>query len=541
MSDFAIKAKEDKGSQHVTVSEKYTPLIYHTTVQLQSGISVHIPNSQVPPTNTMRNKNYFRYTSSGDLSTVLQNGSSIYVQITRGTGSGPCSGPTYLRLILQNNTGAALQTVDAYTMIDRVEYQSPQGQQIQIISGRELRSLFCRLYDREHFRRLCKSANMNEYYSVKAPPMAAGEIRILYFPLEANPWSTGGLFLPAVSGDQNVYIYFKSPQYTLLSGSGLPTLTQCQIDVTMDYIPESYYNAIMNDHKKIAHQYFYCFPRRQTFSLNLAPSTMYQIYLNGIRGDVSLLDIFLHPQPNTPYDYTNFLPIDNFQIYNQEGLEISSLYPNEDARDRLVINPELFPSDYTLYRNYYSWQFPSEDGSAINYFTHARALGAYIFTTHEYIQFTTPAAGQYEIQVIAANSAPTSGVFSLTWTNEYGFSSTTTPLSYNATNATIQAAVQSLWNFDGQVTVTGSLNPGLSFTFGGNYQCRSLYNIGAVLSCNSLNLQIGGTPVLCFNVLSQTGINGFPTGVTACVFGVTAWTTGIYQLNTNGDIDARQS
>lgn len=88
-------------------------------------------------------------------------------------------------------------------------------------------------------------------------------------------------------------------------------------------------------------------------------------------------------------------------------------------------------------------------------------------------------AGTSEVQTITPSVAPDAGTFTITF---YGF--TTTALNYNASGATITAAMEALPSVgSGGVVVTGTLASALTLTFGGNL---AQTNLDAVTATSSL-------------------------------------------------------
>jgi hypothetical protein len=70
-----------------------------------------------------------------------------------------------------------------------------------------------------------------------------------------------------------------------------------------------------------------------------------------------------------------------------------------------------------------------------------------------------------EAQTVTITGGPTGGTFTLTWSGQ-----TTTAIAYNATAATVQAALVALSNIaPGDVTVTGAAGGPYTVTFGGAY------------------------------------------------------------------------
>lgn len=79
-----------------------------------------------------------------------------------------------------------------------------------------------------------------------------------------------------------------------------------------------------------------------------------------------------------------------------------------------------------------------------------------------------------DVQTVTINGAPTGGTFTLTFTDNTGTAQTTAPIVYNATAATVQAALLALSNI-------GSVNVAVSGSAGGPYTVTFQQSLGATL------------------------------------------------------------
>lgn len=98
---------------------------------------------------------------------------------------------------------------------------------------------------------------------------------------------------------------------------------------------------------------------------------------------------------------------------------------------------------------------------------------------------STNVAGQSEVQTITITGTPTGGTFTLTYRGQ-----TTSAIAYNATNSTVDAALEALSTIGaGNVTVTGGPGPGTPYvvTFASALAAKAIYPLTAA---NSLT---GGT------------------------------------------------
>jgi hypothetical protein len=538
MTDFASKNASNVNIQTFSLHDKYMPDSHtHATVDTMSGLKLNLKTSQIPAINIYRNNNQaWRYQSNGDLSTILTTGGEVLIQIDRSSGSGP-SHEVYLRMIITNNTGAEVEMVDCYSMLENIEFQTPSGQQIQQFTGRELRSLAVRFFDRDHWRRTAKIVNSNQNYG-KGFRLAIGELRLFYVPLIGQFLSTGNYFCPHTDGDINVYVRFKPQSLSVVNGTA-PTLTQLQLDVKQEYMKPVDRDRMSLSHKTVPHHYFILFPKRQVWNQILNANTAYDFYLNGIKGDVCFID-FAIVRSKTGYEQRNFVPIGDFQIFNNEGDQITSQNPIESDRYRYSIAPEIFPSDYTLFQPYYSYSFASEDGSPMSVVYNAMKLGSYPFTTHERLLIHTGPAGTSEVVNISPGTTFNAGQLQIVWETPFG-TSTSNPITWNATNATVKAEIEKIIGFEGTVTLTGvsiADNSGINITFGGAYTGLNLYGRGFRFKIDGYDSN-GGTGPCPFSVnLVTAGVEGIISG-SNYILEVTAWCTGILKVSTNGQLEVK--
>lgn len=114
----------------------------------------------------------------------------------------------------------------------------------------------------------------------------------------------------------------------------------------------------------------------------------------------------------------------------------------------------------------------------------------------------SPPAGTNEVQSATITGSPTGG----TYTFSYG-GQTTIPIAYNASNATVQSALEGLsWFNPGDVTVTGTATARV-ITFGGNYAST---NVGQITPTN-IALTGGTSP----NITTATTTQGARTAKSA--------------------------
>jgi hypothetical protein len=143
------------------------------------------------------------------------------------------------------------------------------------------------------------------------------------------------------------------------------------------------------------------------------------------------------------------------------------------------------------------------------------------------------ATGTSEVQTATIGGTPTGGTFTLTLAGQ-----TTTAIAFNATAATVQAALAALSNVGtGNVTVTGSAGGPYTITFGGVLAAE---DIPALTHTDSLTG--GSSPAVTIATSTAGGNAHYPNGYipSGCAIGkVTA--TGLFGPYDDSASDGRQT
>jgi hypothetical protein len=125
-------------------------------------------------------------------------------------------------------------------------------------------------------------------------------------------------------------------------------------------------------------------------------------------------------------------------------------------------------------------------------------------------------AGTNEVQTVTITGTPTGGTFTLTFAAQ-----TTTPIAFNATAATVRAALEALSSLDvGDITVTGSAGGPWTVTFN-----PALGNVPA-MTADGTGLTGGTTPTVVVATTTQ-GVAGDQTGYRAPQVGVASNPNGV--------------
>jgi len=441
-----------------------------------------------------------------------------------------------LRLVIQNNTGASCDLVDMAHLLQEIEFNSPSGQQIQLIRGDELYDLLVRYYSNDEWPRIARMINSNNQYG-RGKIIPNGVTRTFFLPLLGCFLENCGIYVPAVDGDLNCYIRFKQSSASVVSGSA-PTLLELNLDCQVEQLDSKKRSHYIQRYRSKVHHYYYPFVRRQTITQTLSANTKYSLNLSSIKGDVVFIDFRIRESlvGNRLRDYA---PIASFNYYNNEGDQLLGQNDISSDFNRLIMQPNYFPSGFSENNNIFTGVFPIEDSAPIHLIMNGSKLGSYPFTTYERLEFTTTGAGVNEVQrCVVAGGVGASGTYFINWQTPFGVESTPA-LAYNSTTAQIKSAIEALQSFDGTVTVGATLdqivNP-VTFTFSGNYGFKELFNNNYKLIVRNNSVQTGlGIQFQYDNIIVTSGQTGINSGASHTI-DIVAYTTSLLELGTNGSI-----
>lgn len=500
---------------------------------------MNLPEFQIPvvnPNAIVTNTWNFPADSSSRL--ALQNPGVYQIKISRGQGSGKTSGKVWLRMNITNSDGAAVQTVPAPFFFNLVQFQTPGGDTIQNRFPFDLWFAMIATASMEEWQSLsdlvCAS---NNYQS--GQNFAAGETKDVWIPLVGNPYSCGEIPTRELEGDSICYLTFAPPSSTIESGSttGL-VINSMALVFEMQQLDESLLKALDSEYEDITHSFMYPWVMQQDFTQTWTASTQYTLQLTGINGDVVFFVLVMRKSA-AAWDAYHGMPIKEFQFQNQEGIAISGSAFIPEAYNRWGQATRWFLGTWMQDRRYYTWVFAAKDSSAVEFLACGRKNGAFGFTGNEQLVLTTAPAGTNEVITFAQSpsvaSNPTGGSILFSWTDEYGQTFFSTPVTPAATSAALlKAAIEAIPNFEGEVTVAvtagGATAPQtFTVTFINNYGNRNLTGKGYNLHVEGVYLTAAGAATY-FPTTTTPGVRGITSGNTYTL-SVYGYSTAILSLS----------
>jgi len=540
MTDFYNKLDSQSNVHNVTIHEQHmnNDVHGHTIIKTHGNKNINLKNSQIVEMDIHRNYNLWRYNSKSDLSTLLSNAGQGHIQIDRSSGSGHIKN-VWLRLVVQNNTGSDCLLNSIPLCIREIEITSPNGTSIQIIRGDELWKNICRMYSEDEFRRVSQMINTNKIFG-KGRIIADGEQKTYFLPLLGCFLECCEIYPAFIDGDLNCYIRFANTNVSVLSGSS-PTIQELSLDIQMEQISSKKRAMMLQKHKSVPHHYFLPYSRNQRVTQTLNASTTYSINLSSLKGDVVWID-FIIREDITGNSSRNYAPITNFRLLNNEGDEISGQNLIYSNFNKLIQQPNYFPSYFSEYKNIYSFVFSIEDSAPVHLLMSGQKLGSYPFTTYERLEFTCPSAGVNEILNLTVTALSVSGAYRFKWQtpNSVEYSDS---LAFDATPAIMASTVENMSSFDGDIAFSTSHDAGLTVqaTFSGNYGYKPLYNEGYYLTIEpDTLLDTNGHNLNVRTIVATAGVEGINSGASHTL-DIYAYTTSLLTILPNGSIDVKHS
>ena len=462
-------------------------------VDYLDGTTKKIPAHQVPPFQTMNNRNTWRYMASGQYTNVGQTGGQCNIKLDRQSGSGAVE-TVRLRLLVTESNAENTTLLPTPLWIQQLQWQTPSGTYCQQLDGST--QWIWDVVDKDivSWQYAAQYMGSSQQYGT-GPPLGASVTQLYYIDLTGNWLEVSKYLNAAVDGDMQLWIYFQPQNLTVTnpSGNDFPTIAQLSLDVEMSQLDSNLLSSEKQEMMKEPTTYVIPWTRSMRFNQSWAAGGQYNLQLSGIKGDVIWCFFMLRKPSNGSYlagqDFLSMKPIYQFQILNSEGLPITGSTIIDSGWNKNVNFPSWFLGQLNRYQNLYTWNMTDSDQGPLAMIKLGNKMGAYPFSTNEILQVTMLGAGTNEVVTVTnavsggSNAAAASGTYQITWNTPYG-TATTASLAYNTTAANIAAAIQGLSNFSGTVTASAAASAGSSFTitFGGAYENQPLAVNGFYLS-----------------------------------------------------------
>jgi len=538
MADFSRKTRDLNRS--TTLQSGYVPeMDPFAMVSTLDGSRLRIPATQIPRTSPYENSNLYRYAASGNYTNILNTGGGLQIFLTRSSGSGPLTGPLYLRLQVFNPNGSTpAYFLPAPFWLQNIQYFTPSGAPVAVQDGQGIFHNITEVTETDNMFELEKAIITNPSFG-KGDPILPLQTANIYIPLIGNPLSCGKFLIAATQGDFQVLCNFFAASVFQLSGPAC-NLVNATIETPQAQLSDTSLSTLIREYKLGKHDWFFPYERVMTLTQNWNASSSYQVPLSGLAGDMTFVRFGLYPSL-TGLDLAAPVPISSFQFQNNAGEPISGMQVIESDFNRFVMQPQYFEGKASRRTKKYAYVWSKNSTGAMELLLKGTKYGSYPFTNKESLIINTAPAGTNEVVTITPSSAPASGTFQLCWTNPEMSTVISAPIAFNATAATIQSTINNLLNFTGSCTVTGTMATSVVVTFnGGGYQNRPLNADGFCLSVITNSL-IGVTyTVGVSSVVTTPGVNGITSG-SSYVLKIWGYTTSVGHQLTDGSVESQNS
>lgn len=538
-NDFNSKQKTNVPAFTMDLSSRDNSHSF-TQVPTAAGTTLNVPEKQVPMYGDVSVRNLWRYQSTGNINALLVNGGQANIKIDRGSGSGRVKSAR-LRLQITNASGSIQYMIPTPLWIQLLNWQTPSGTIEQQWDGTTLWFLNVLFNTYDHWT-LASIYMLSSLDYQLAQPIAIGATKLVYIDMPGNWMEASDFLISAIDGDGQLYITFQPQTVTVVypSGSTAPTLNQLSLEVMMETITTEQLDDEKVQLKSMRTDYIVPYCRRQTVSQTWTAGQTYNLPLSSIKGDV-VFALFALRAPTTNgsslvgTDLTTTCPVAQFQFLNSSGVSISGQQIIDSSWNRLVDLGNQFLGQYNRYNKLYGFTFADDDDSAMAFIANGLKKGSYPFTTNETIQLIMSGAGTSEvITVVSVAGVLTAGHFYVVLYTPFG-SSVSAPIAYNATTATIAAAIEEMPNFQGTVAVANAFtaNSGsVAITFGSNYANKPMFANGYSIQVVATDAVTTGPVAAQFSsTVTTPGVDGITSGGTYIWDGFFFTSNIISQLN----------
>jgi len=506
-------------------------------ITMLGGQQLTVPAFQVPSQNPYKISNVWRYPFSGQYSNILLTGGQAQCPIIRGSGSGHVQ-RAWLRIQVQNQGTSNVEMQPVPLWIQNTSWQTPAGGTIQNPLGSHLWFNIVSTTPMEEWWELSKALAADLDYET-GDPIAPNQTITYYVPLTGSFLSAGGFFIPAVSGDIQMYFTFWPDGNIRSTGTGSQALTvlNMSIDVQMEQMAPPLLQRTIELFRRQRMDYIIPFYKNQPFNQALTAGNLTTLNLSNISGDVIYSDLVVRSS-YVQDDLSHYQPIASFQYQNQEGVGISGQQFIDDQFSRHIMYPKQNKGTFTRNRRFYRHVFADSPEATRAILERGLKLGAYPFDSHCNLLFNNAAAGSNETWSISQSSttAPTAGNIVWGWVTPDDSLQLSTPVPFSDLNTAglplSTAAIQNILNFSGKVTITGTYAAGnLVITFSGNYGNTALASKGyGLIAFSNLN---GGAQIL--PIPNTAGVDGITSGNTYFI-DVYVTTSGVVSILEDGTV-----
>lgn len=302
----------------------------------------------------------------------------------------------YVKIVVNNNTGAGVTLAPSQLMLDRWEIYGNNGNKL-LFQKYGVEMWQDNIYlSRNEWEVIAPYLNTNANYASTGTVVANGAQRTFYIPLIAF-FTPTKLHLGGLSGQLLIRLRFNTSAYTILAGTVPPTV-DCALQLRGRMEPDEIKQERNNSYMHLHHSLSFLGVQRMAQQLTLAASTQYSIVLSGIQGIASTFYFTIRALPLTGANQVTFIPVQDFDVQEQDGRSMIGFYRRTFDDMRLDVS-ECFNN---LFINYVNTHIVPFSNNPVQDYVKGSNHGYQCFTSFEKLSFTTTAAlvpGNYQIDI----------------------------------------------------------------------------------------------------------------------------------------------
>ena len=511
----------------------------YKSVSMLDSEMLNVLPKQVPFYNTAKILNIYRFPATGNYTSSLTNGGTVYIPILRQSGLGRIR-TARVRMTITNGATSTWSLPTPY-WLSSWTLQTPSGLVIQTYDPTTDFIALATGMAHERWQMVADLYNSNDYYwnGLEFP---ASTVQTFYL-----EWRHGFLdissFLPAwLNGDMQLLLNFNASTNWMLypaSSSTAGSITTLDLECDMEAMRDSELQATVRGLKRMRTDYVVPWARYQRFTQTVTAGATYSFNLTAISGDVVWGYLAIrYPANGTSLiglDNLSFKPCSTSYITNSAGLGILGQIPEDNRLTKRTRFGDMMLGKLNKWNNLIIFNFTSTNDGIFNFMKLGQKTGNYPFTTHETATIVMPGSGTSEVVTVTNAAGPgTAGNFAIMFTSPEA-TCITQPLAYNTSAANIALALEELPNFQGSCTVAGSAGASTSFTitYAGNYENQPMFSRGYALTALPLTLNASGTACPLSAAVTTTGVIGINSG-SSYIFDFAFFTSEVVTIEGTG-------
>lgn len=305
----------------------------------------------------------------------------------------------WLRVKYTNNSGANFTVGPADSWLQRIEIYSNNGSTLlyQTLSNIELFASNI-LLSRDEWDVMATSRFSSPTYGTGVTNVPTGQTGYGYIPIGLLFFSS--IHFRSYTVDGNLLVRIQWSNGPSFIQAGTCDINECVLLLSGFYESDAQKQLMMGQATLPKVLPYYAIMRHYE-TLNLNPSSQYNVRLSGIVGDAALMIFGLRSSTfiNSPNNQFNFQPIEDFDLYDNANTSRTG-FKRQTTEDMKLLVSHQFPNVMIDYTNLHVWSFSQTPIADIG---KGSVNGIENFDGFHSLSFTTPAsivAGSFQLTVL---------------------------------------------------------------------------------------------------------------------------------------------